>query len=37
MQGIYIDLETAKKLAQLEKIKRKIKEKKMEKKNANNK
>lgn len=37
MQGIYIDLETAKKLAQLEKIKKKIKEKKMEKKNANNK
>ena len=31
------NLETAKKLAQLEKIKKKIKEKKMEKKNANNK
>lgn len=33
MKGIYIDLETAKKLAQLERIKKKIQEKKNECKN----
>ena len=37
MKGIFIDLETAKKSAKLEKIKKKILDKKRKEKNANNK